>query len=305
MSSSNITATHVEPWFIPVDIISIVCAGSAVILALLYLLALLFDKTLHTVPMLLVANSCLCELVFASDMLAMAIFTLQNDRKQTRYHDSLCVFRGFLGYIATNLQNYSYFLQALYRYLTVVYPNRFFFQSATFQLILIVAMWIWAILHPLPFLLLNEIVYTVDSQICQMVLRFSFLAIYNALFVYTVPISLTIFVYIKLVRYVQEMFKHVIPANTKKRAERELRMVRRIVILVLGVVTTGFPYAVFIFMSLFTVPPRYHFRIAYIFVNVSLAFVMIALFQFTEQLKASLIRKWLRLRVHPNHERCF
>ena len=166
-------------------------------------------------------------------------------------------------------------------------------------------MWIWTAVHPLPFVLSNEIVYTVDSQIRQMILRFSFFAIYNAVFVYAVPISSTILIYIKFVRYVQEMFKHVIPVNTKLRAERELKMVRRIVILVLGIVTIGFPYAVFIFMGLFTAPPRYQFRIAYIFVNVSLAFEMIALFQFTEPLKASLIRYFLRLKVCLNLERCF
>ena len=85
--------------------------------------------------MMLVANSCLAELVFGSDMLGMAIFTFQNDLKQIQYQDSLCIFRGYLGYIATILQNYSYLLQAVYRYIIVVYPTRLFWQSAKFQLI--------------------------------------------------------------------------------------------------------------------------------------------------------------------------
>jgi uncharacterized membrane protein len=84
------------------------------------------------------------------------------------------------------------------------------------------------------------------------------------------------------------MSKHVTPVNTLFRAKRELKMVRRIVILVVGIVTIGFPYATFVFMSFFTCPSKYYFRIAYIFVDVSLAFVLIALFQFTEQLKISI-----------------
>ncbi|CAF4769894.1 unnamed protein product, partial [Rotaria sp. Silwood2] len=101
-------------------------------------------------------------------------------------------------------------------------------------------------------------------------------------------------IYFKLIRYVQDMSKHVIPTNTLYRAQRELKMVRRIVILIMGIVTIGFPYALFIFISFFTTPPKYHFRIAYIFVDTSLAFVMIALFQFTEPLKISIMKRITR-----------
>jgi hypothetical protein len=87
------------------------------------------------------------------------------------------------------------------------------------------------------------------------------------------------------------MSKRVTPANTLIRAERELKMVRRIVILVIGVTTIGFPYALLIFISFFTHPPKYDFRIAYIFVDVSLAFVMIAILKFTEQLKICIMKR--------------
>ncbi|CAF4783604.1 unnamed protein product, partial [Rotaria sp. Silwood2] len=83
--------------------------------------------------MMLVANSCLAEVIFGSDMLGMALFTFQNDIHQIQYQDSFCVFRGFLGYVVTILQNYSYLLQAIYRYITVVYPTRLFWQSVRFQ----------------------------------------------------------------------------------------------------------------------------------------------------------------------------
>jgi hypothetical protein len=46
-------------------------------------------------------------------------------------------------------------------------------------------------------------------------------------------------------------------------------------------------------MSFFTSPPKYHFRIAYIFVDVSLAFVMITIFKFTGPLKTA-VKKLLK-----------
>jgi hypothetical protein len=291
MFDNNSTSVIIEPWFIPFDILMIICTIIAVVLALIFLSTIIVDKTCHTVPMLLVANSCAAEILFGSDMMAMAIFSLQNDLKQIQYEDSLCVFRAFLGYVVTVLQNYSYLLQAIYRYLIVVYPTRLFYHSARFQMLLICSTWIFGFICPIPYLLIGAIIYNVDNQICQMPLRLSFLAIYNAFCVYMIPVLLTMLIYFKLVRYVKEMSKRVTIANTLHRAQQELKMVRRIVILIIGIVTIGFPYAFFVFLSFFTTPPKYDFRIAYIFVDGSLAFVMIALFKFTESLKASIIKK--------------
>ncbi|CAF2718104.1 unnamed protein product [Rotaria sp. Silwood2] len=83
------------------------------------------------------------------------------------------------------------------------------------------------------------------------------------------------FIYLKLVRYVQGMSKCVTPANILARAKRELRMGQRTVILVTILLALGVPYTIIIFMPFFTNPPKYHFRIAFIFIDVSLAFVMI------------------------------
>ncbi|CAF1434458.1 unnamed protein product [Rotaria sordida] len=288
------TIINIESWFIPFDILMIMCTLLAIVLALIFLSTIILDKTCHTVPMMLVANSCLAEFIFGSDMFGMALFTFQNDLHQNYYPDSLCIFRGFLGYVVTILKYYSYLLQAIYRYITVFYPTRLFWQSIRFQVCLILATWIFGFICPLPYILNHEIKYNIDNQICQMPLQLSFLTIYNALCVYMIPVSLTILIYFKLVRYVQDMRKHITSANILYRAQNELKMVRRIVILVMGIVTIGFPYALFIFISFFTTPPKYHFRIAYIFIDTLMAFVMIALFQFTEPLKISIMKRITR-----------
>ena len=181
--------------------------------------------------------------------------------------------------------------QAVYRYVIVVYPTYLLCQSVRFQICLILATWTFGFVCPLPYILTHEIKYNVDSEICQMPLQLSVLTIYNALCVYIIPVSLIMVIYFKLVRYVQGMGKRITPTNTLSRAQRELKMVRRIVLLTAGIVTIGFPYALFVFISFFTAPPKFHFRIAYIFVDVSMAFVMMALFYFTEPLKSSVMKK--------------
>ncbi|CAF1440948.1 unnamed protein product [Rotaria sordida] len=63
--------------------------------------------------MILVANSCLAELLITIDVFWMVVFTLQNDLKRQQYEDLFCIFRGYMGYVICFTQNYSYFLQAI------------------------------------------------------------------------------------------------------------------------------------------------------------------------------------------------
>jgi hypothetical protein len=216
---------------------------------------------------------------------------IHNDLKRIEYKDILCTFRGYMGYATCSIQNCSYLLQAMYRYITVIYPNRVFYHSARVQLILMCLTWAFGFIYPVAFLFTNEIIYNLDNQICQLPLRLSFSIIYMANFAYITPVSLTIFVYFKLVRYIHQMSKRVTPFNTLTRAKRELKMVRRTVILVSILFILCFPYAMFIFLSFFMAIPTYHFRISYIFLDVSFLCVLFAIFQFTDPLKTSIMKK--------------
>ena len=108
---------------------------------------------------------------------------------------------------------------------------------------------------------------------------------------YVIPVSVIQLIYLKLVRYVKAMSKRVTTGNSLSRVQRELKLVFRIVIIITTLVTLYLPYTVFILMSIFTDPPKYHSRIASAFIDSSLAFVMIALFQLTDPLKASVLRR--------------
>ena len=281
----------IEPWFIPVDIVMTVCLIIGIVLPLIYLGFIIFDKTCQTVPMILVANSCIAELLYASDVLSMAIFTLTNDLKQIEFEDRFCSFRGYLKYASLAIFNYSFLIQAFYRYVTVVYPTRLSWTSRRSQFVIICLTWIFGLIFPIPAILADKIVYNVHNQICQIPLRFHFSIIYLAHCVYLIPNSLIIYIYLKLVQYVREMSKHVAPANSLSRAQRVLQIVRRIVIVITTLIILGVPYTLFMVMSFFTVIYKYHFRIAFIFIHISSSLVMIVLFQFTDPLKASIMKR--------------
>lgn len=59
----------------------IACAIFVITLATFFLLIIVLNKGYHTVPMMLVANTCLVEFILASDILGTVVFILQNDLK--------------------------------------------------------------------------------------------------------------------------------------------------------------------------------------------------------------------------------
>ncbi len=63
-------------------------------------------------------------------------------------------------------------------------------------------------------------------------------------------------------------------------------MFRRIIILITILVVLVVPYAIFFFMSFFTDPPKYHLRIAFSAIYISLLYVIITSYKFTEPLKS-------------------
>jgi len=291
MFLNNSSTPNLESWFIPIDILTNLCIILSLILAIIFFGIIIFDKTCRTIPMMLVTNSCLAGIVFGILIFSMNLFRLLNDLKKIPYQDSLCSFRGYFGYASCSILNFSYLLQAIYRFIRVVYPTRLFYQSARFQLVLICSTWIFGFLYPIAFLFTGEIVYNVDNQICQLPLHLSFSIIYMANFAYITPVFLTMIIYLKLVFYVKKMSKRVVPVNRLSRARQELEMVRRTVILVSILIIYCLPYAILIFLSFFIVIPIYHFRISYVFIDASYLFVIIVLFQFTDPLKTSIKKK--------------
>ncbi|CAF1427118.1 unnamed protein product, partial [Adineta ricciae] len=140
MNSTFVTSTltftydalsiNIQAWFIPLDILAITSMICVILLSIVYLFLLIVDKACHTVPMLLIGNTCFIAFLAACSILSMSIFTLQNDLKQIKYQDPYCIFRGYTAYVVCTLFNFSFVLQAVHRYLTVVYPTRFFLHSA-------------------------------------------------------------------------------------------------------------------------------------------------------------------------------
>ena len=291
MLDKNSSTLEIQSWFVPFDILMILSTTFTIIANIIFISIIILDRTCHTVPMMLTANTCLSLLVFGSIRMSMSVFVLYSDLQPIYYQYSSCKLLGYMVYVAYAVQNYSFFQQAFYRYMVVVYPTRFFWQSTKIHCLMICFTWVFAFVCCLPYILADEIEYNIPNYICQLRFGLSFFILYCMFTIYIVPMLAIMTIYLKLVRHVREMSQHVSSTNTLIRAQRELKIFRRTVIFVHGLIIIGLPYALFIFISFFTSPPKYHFRISYAFGDVLLPFLMIVLFVFTEPVKASVKKK--------------
>lgn len=290
------TSSAIEPWYIPCDILVIICTILAIILSIILLFIIILDKTCHTVQLMLVANSYFTVLLYGCVLLTCTILTFVTDSREIYYQEPFCVRTYILSTTAAPLY-YSFLLEAFYRYVLVVYPTRFFYQSAKFQCPIICLTWILGFLYPVAYMLTGEIIYDVNNQLCQTSVQASIIGIYVSLCNYMIPVPQIIFIYLKLIRYVKQISKRVLRVNTLSRAKSQLKMVRCTIILITILISVCFPLVIFMLMSFFTCSSKYGYRIGYVFIDISLIFVMIILLQFTDPFKKSLMK---RLKLRPN-----
>ncbi|CAF1085154.1 unnamed protein product [Adineta steineri] len=289
------TLMETESWFLPFDIIGIISTSLSIILGLLYLFIVIKHKTYSPVQLLLVCNSSVAVILFSCVLLNMAIFTLQHDLQHSSEKTiSLCVILGFLSFVTDGLQNYSYLLTAMYQYISVVYPNKIIWRTVKFQFYLVIVIWIVCIIDMVPVLLTGQISYNSDNQVCQIPLRLSVSVIYVGAIIYMIPNFGIVAVYIKLTRYVHQMSFRTISNNTIFHARRELRLLKRTFVLSNTLIVIGIPYMIFNYISFFTPPPKYYFRIAYICVDISVLMVVIIGYCFTPNIGTIIRKKFTR-----------
>lgn len=289
---NNLNTSKVLPsWIIPFDVLCIIMDIVAVITGLMFVSMIIIDKLYNTVAMVLFTNTCIAQLLFSISVCGINILTLYDDIQKHYSYDWPCMPIGYLSYMAVGIQYYSYLLQAMYRYSLMIYPTRLLCQSLKFQTLLIIITWVFWLIYPTMLIYTEQIVYIPDAKVCQMPPKFSLLKIFTVFLTYFTPMVTVTIIYIQMVHCVREMGKRVTPANSLSHAKRELELVRRIVLLLFSLLTLGIPYMIFFIMSFFNTTPKYYFRIIWVFVSATLVLIMLALFQVTEKLKKSIMKR--------------
>lgn len=191
---------------------------------------------------------------------------------------------------------FSYVIQALFRFFRIVLYKHKAFQSLKISCVAIFIQWVLAFIITLSFSLFKFTKYLPNERNCQISFEnvFGFFAM--LVWIYMLPIGIILGIYLYIVRFVRRVVQ---TQNHRKTAnERDVTVLRRILLLSLALVVLGLPtllIALIYWITQFLVPMAYIIRD--LTVVIGIIFEMIVLAYITPQIREVFNRNGPR--VHP------
>lgn len=85
--SNNSNITDIERWYILLNSVRVMCNIITIIIVSISLDLITLNKICRTIPMILVGNTYLAELIWECTCLSMTLFALENDIQRIQYQD--------------------------------------------------------------------------------------------------------------------------------------------------------------------------------------------------------------------------
>lgn len=172
-----------------------------------------------------------------------------------------CYIRGYFAFAFFCAIYWSYVLQAIFRLFRVVFYREKRLQSFKLFLFMIIAQWLLAFIIFLLYYLLNVFAYIPSMYHCQVPFTniFGFLSMLICL--YILPMSIVFIIYIYIVKYIRRTAQT--QQHRKSANQRDALVLKRILLLVLALLTLGIPTLCVMIIYWFThylVPFAYHMQ---------------------------------------------
>ncbi|UJR11561.1 hypothetical protein I4U23_015741 [Adineta vaga] len=244
------------------------------------------EKQFHTITIILSFNSAIAGFIINVTSACQAIYQLLSDG-----NDRLCSFRGFLLHAASGLLYQTLCVQALHRLFVVVFPAKRYLRSKQVMIIILIIQWLISIMFAIPALIAGRIVYQSGSRICQASLNDLVIFLYLAMFIYFCPLSMIIPIYVRIVHFTRQ---HSFPINTQHRQHRDLRLIRRLLIIVCVIFFISIPYLIFFLRAQFfpnAQPLPYAQRVGFVSLTFGYSLWMLLNLIFTDKLRKYLLNR--------------
>jgi hypothetical protein len=229
------------------DLIIIFFCSLTCLIALIFLsTALVYHRGCFNFPTLLACNTCLASLFFASTNLAIGVYMYVWDQQIIVTEDALCPIRAYLHYTTTALMYHSYILQAVQRYCRIKGLN--IINTRTRQLLLVTIQWIFGLTYDLPILFTGYLNKLLSDNMCFLPTYEAGLTMYSALLMFGIPNIVVTVLYRNLVSHVRTS-SLTTTIVSQRQMNRDLTMVRRIVLLVSLLIFCGLLFCIFLVIA--------------------------------------------------------
>ncbi|CAF1392397.1 unnamed protein product [Adineta steineri] len=215
------------------------------------------------------------------------------------FNSSWCIFSEYLISILISSLYWAFVNQALFRLGRVVYPTIRWLQSYRLYIILPLIELISSCILMSLVVFLHDVVYSPENYYCFVPFTRVFSELWLALHSYGSQIGVLLFIYIRITIFLRRQ-TNTPTLIVKQRQDRDLLVIRRILITVALLISLGVPGIVFLVKSFITNTDDFlTFPFVFFFISISMIGVCISTIIFTPQLKMIVVKIIQHNRVVP------
>jgi hypothetical protein len=204
-------------------------------------------REVRDISLLLTCNTCLSALFTCSTVFVMICSNLFGGFLLINMN--LCYVWGLLYDIFECSIYHSYCLHAIYRLCRIVFFKRRALVSLRLYTGLIAMQWLWVLLLLLPPLFLGWYARLSTENVCLIPYSSTLPELYHILVLYLIPLSCICVTYVWITRFMRGSLRGsiaIIAAFQRQRNQRDLTVIKRIVIIVSILVILRFPTIIFV-----------------------------------------------------------
>ena len=228
-----------------VFILFLVLVIIALVLCHFIFLLIVFNKTLHSPPNLLICNTCIASILyFVTITIKIGLFYMGSVLS-----DWSCRILAYLAYSFHHAVSYSYLIQALSRLLFIFYHQHRHLLQYKFHLILIICQTVISFLATSSSLITRDVIFR-PLRICLISSTKVIHALVFFITSYIAPLCIIIIIY--TIIYCRVIRSSVVIRQSAHDTKRDMQLMRNILILFLVFLSAGVPsiiYAIIAFTS--------------------------------------------------------
>ena len=212
-----------------------------------------------------------------------------------------CYVRAYFLHVSIALLFHSYLIQTIFRFFRVVFYRKKHLQTLRFMFRLVLVQWLIDFASLLPFLLRHRFNYILEHYFCEILFQDVLGITMMSGMTYNLPMVLMACLYSYIIYYMKKTKSQSILQNRHRSNQRDLVVLRRIMILLGILITFGVPTWVFFCECIITgYPNEIGYRVGWSLFTVSISILPTASALLTPQLYKLIRGIWKRnSRIQP------
>ncbi|CAF0915888.1 unnamed protein product [Adineta ricciae] len=276
--------------------ITFILTAFATIISLIIIVILIYQwyrkrvKQDDKITIYLCLHIYLCMLILTTIGLSMNIRTFLGDLNGQLFDSLGCIFSGYVVLIHLGKMYIAFINQAFYRFVRIVYPQYGYFLSLKFFLLLTMIEYLCIsgiVCVVIPW---NGVIYFIYDHFCYVSFTNLRAIIWIVLSVYALPCLCTFMIYMRITTFLRHQ-RNTLTLVMRQRQKRDFLIVRRILMIIIFLLTLGLPGTFFIIR--YYVTGDYHplsLRVGWMSVAISMAVLNVVLIFCIPQLR-NIVRK--------------